>query len=110
MPQLHIETCFSVRPICRILFRYLYLKLHRVSERPKIYIVVGWTKYGGFMREISVVGIVQGVLDEVSDEHLDTFRRSSMTFEIIRCYHVVLDIIAGRVFERNIRVIVQSVE
>jgi hypothetical protein len=110
MPQLLSGAFILSRPVSRIPLGYFYLKLYRVPQRSEVNIVVTRSKYRGLIGEVAIVRIVQGVLNEVSDEHLHAFWWYIATFEVIRCYNVVVGMIVREIFEGDIRVIVELVE
>lgn len=74
---------FIVRPIHRIPPGNLILKLHRVAHGTEFDGVPRGRKDGRLLGEITIVGVVERVLDKVAHEHFDARRRLGVSLEVV---------------------------
>ncbi len=108
MPNLPTGAIF-VQPICSVSPRDLCLEFVHIPHGPKVHAL--------FRREdcrlfgkVTVVGVVQGILYEVANQHFDLGRRCGEVIQLICRDFFVIEVFAvGVVLKGNRRVIVDLV-
>ena len=107
MPKLFPRAIPAIRSIAS---GYLILEFDRISKRGKFQTALGGGEYSSLVREVAIIWVVQRILNEVPNEHLDAVRRICIALEIIGRCKFVVDIVTKRVFKGDIGVVVQAVE
>ena len=108
MPQL-LSRSLSVLSVRRISLQYLRLELGAVPERRE---VDGFQsgEDGRLLGEVAIVGVVQRVFNEVTNEHLHAARGLVLSLKIIGRDAFVFDMFyVGYVGEGDIVVVVDSI-
>lgn len=100
---------FLICTICRISLCDFILKLCRVTYGTKVYGVPCRCEYSRLLWEISVVRVVQRVLDKVAHEHLDACRWFGVLLEIVRSDARVLHVVGiWGLIEKYLGVVVET--
>ena len=106
VPQLSAWAAVSIHTICSVPLCYLFLKFNRISQRRKVECSVVRVENRSLLRKVAIVWVIQRVLDEVTDEHLDTTRRSAVLLQIIGRDAWIAGVVSGRgVYERHLVVV-----